>query len=151
MNLNWSYSPETLNSGQSRRCFVPVILKFDGWPWKNVVYYIKLYASFQSHRWIQSGVIVRKRSIRVFCPVQPWNLTADLENNRAPLPCCFKLCASFHSRHWIQTGDTLQKHLNWVKETKMIFLPRVNLTFDRWPWKARGHFFYVTSSFVHNF
>ena len=27
VNLNWSYSPETLNSGQNRRFFCPV------WPW----------------------------------------------------------------------------------------------------------------------
>ena len=46
----------------------------DGWPqlWmtsKNskarLLYYIKLCASFQSHRWNQTGVTVRKRSIRV--------------------------------------------------------------------------------------
>ena len=30
-----------------------------------LLYYIKLCASFQSHRWIQTGVTVRKRSIRV--------------------------------------------------------------------------------------
>ena len=45
------------------------------WPWnlmddleKNrapLLGYIKLCASFQSHRWIQTGVTVRKRSIRV--------------------------------------------------------------------------------------
>ena len=30
-NSNWSYSPETLNSGQKRQFFVRVTLKFDGW------------------------------------------------------------------------------------------------------------------------
>ena len=43
----------------------------------------KLYASFHSHRWIQTKITVRKRSIRVksaiCCPVWPWNLTDDLK------------------------------------------------------------------------
>ena len=64
-----------------------VTFKFDGWPWKTIGHlflcYIKLCASFQSHRWIQTGVTVRKHSIQVkidnFCPVWPWNLTDDLE------------------------------------------------------------------------
>ena len=46
-----------------------VTLKFDGWPQKNnkapLLYYIKLCALFQIHRWIQTGVTVRKRSTRV--------------------------------------------------------------------------------------
>ena len=32
-----------------------------------------------------------------------------------------------------------------------MFLSRVNLKFDRWPWKTIGHFFYASSSFVHHF
>ena len=46
-------------------------LKFDGWPRKIkynraiLLYYVKLCASFQIHWWIQTGVTVRKRSIRV--------------------------------------------------------------------------------------
>ena len=47
------------------------------------LYYVKLCASFQSHRWIQTGDTVRKLSIWVkiggFCPVWPQNLTDDLE------------------------------------------------------------------------
>ena len=46
-----------------------VTLKLDGWAKKNnralLVYYVKLCASFQIHQWIQTGVTVRKRSIRV--------------------------------------------------------------------------------------
>ena len=44
--------------------------------------YIKLCVSFQSHRWIQSGVTVRKRSIRVkigdffvLCEIEIWRMT----------------------------------------------------------------------------
>ena len=36
------------------------------------------------------------------CHLEIWWMT--LENNRAPLLCCFKLCATFHSHRWIQTG-----------------------------------------------
>ena len=38
----------------------------------------------------------------MFCDLEIWCMT--LENNRAPLLCCFKLCATFHSHRWIQTG-----------------------------------------------
>ena len=33
---NWSYSPETLNSGQNRHFLSRVALKFDRWPWKTI-------------------------------------------------------------------------------------------------------------------
>ena len=32
-----------------------------------------------------------------------------------------------------------------------IFLSRVTLKFDKWPWKTIGHLFYATSSFLHHF
>ena len=32
-----------------------------------------------------------------------------------------------------------------------IFLSRMTLQFDGWPWKTIGHLFYATSSFVHHF
>ena len=38
-----------------------------------------------------------------FCPVWPWNLTDDFENNRAPLLHYLKLFPSFQSHSWIQT------------------------------------------------
>ena len=72
-----------------------------------------------------------------------------LKNNWAPLQCYFKLCASFRSHRWFQTGDTLRKRPIWVKIDD--FFSRVTLQFDVWPWKATGHLFYSTSSFVHHF
>ena len=33
----------------------------------------------------------------------------------------------------------------------MIFLSRVTLKFDEWPWKTIGHRFYAASRFAHNF
>ena len=82
--------------------------------------YVKLCASFQSHRWIQSEVTVRKRSIRVKidnffvpCDLEIWWMT--LKNKRAPLLCCFKLYASFHSHQWIQTKVAVRKRPMRVK------------------------------------
>ena len=69
MNSNWSYSPETLNLGQSWRFFVLCDLEIWWMTLENnrapLLYYIKLCASFQIHQWIQTEVTVRKRSIWV--------------------------------------------------------------------------------------
>ena len=69
MNSNWSYSTETLNSGQNRRFIVPCDLEIWRMTLKNnrapLLCSFKLYASFQSHWSIQTKVTVRKRSIRV--------------------------------------------------------------------------------------
>ena len=69
MNSNWSYSPETLNSGPNRCFFVPCDLQM--W-WMTLTNnraplpsYFKLCVTFQSHRWIQTWGTVQKRSIRV--------------------------------------------------------------------------------------
>ena len=110
---------------------------------------------FQSRRWIQTGVTVLKRSIRVkigiFCPVWPWNLTDDLEKQQgASILCWFKRCASFYSHQWIQTGVTVWKRPIWVKIDDF-FLSRVTLKFVKWPSKITGHLFCATSSFLHHF
>ena len=77
VNSNWSYSPETPNSGQNRHFLSRVTVKFAGWPWKNktkqtknpwranLLCYFKLCASFRSNWWIKTGVTVRKRPIWV--------------------------------------------------------------------------------------
>ena len=118
------------------------------------LYYIKLYASFQIHRWIQIGVTVRKLSIWVkignfFLPCDLEICRMTLKNNRAPLLCCFKLCASFHSHQWIQIGVTVRKRPISVKIND--FFSRVTLKLNGWPSKTIGHLFYATSSFVKHF
>ena len=95
-----------------------------------LLYYVKHLASFQSHRWIQTGVTVRKHTIRVkICNfLSRVTLKFDrwtLKNNRTPLLCCFKVCASFHSHQWIQTGVTIRKRPIWVK---------INVFLAMWPW-----------------
>ena len=155
MNSNWSYCPETLNSSQNERFFVPCDLEI--W-WMNLrnnraplLYYIKLCAASQSHRWFQTGVTVRKRSIRVrfFVPydLEIWWMT--LKNNKAPCLYCIKLCASFDSHRWITTKVTIRKRPILVKIGDL--MSRATLKFNAWPWKTIGHLFYVTSSFVHHF
>ena len=69
MNSNWNYSPETLIRVKIGDFFV--LCDLDIW-WMTLennraplLYYIELYASFQSHERIQTGVTVRKRWIRV--------------------------------------------------------------------------------------
>ena len=118
-----------------------------------LLHYIKLCASYQTPPWIQTGVTVRKHSIRVkigdLSPVWPWNLMDDLENDRAPRLCYIKFCASFQSHRWIQTGVTIRRRSIRVKIGKL--LSRVTLKLDGWPWKTIGHLFHVASSFVHHF
>ena len=118
------------------------------------LYYINLCVSFQIHRWIQTEVTLRKRSIGVvigdvFVPydLEIWWMT--LENNRAPLLYYIKLCASFQIHPWIETEGTVQKRSIGVKIGN--FFSRVTLKFDGCPWKTIGHLFYVASSFVQHF
>ena len=66
-----------------------------------LLHYIKLFASSQTPRWIQTGV-----------PVWPCNL---MDDNRAPLLCYIKLCASFQCHQWIQTKVTVGKRSIRVK------------------------------------
>ena len=150
-NSNWSYSPETLNSGQNWWFFVPCDLEIWWMTLENnrahLLYYIKLCALFQSHGLSETEVTVRKRSVRVkigdfFVPCDLEIRWMTLENNRAPLLYCINLCASFQSHWGIQTGVTVRKHSIRVKIGD--FLSRVTLKFDGWPWKTIEHLFYTT-------
>ena len=119
-----SYSPETLNLGQNQWFFVPCDLEIWWKTLKNnrepVLYYVKLWASFQSHWWIQTGVTVRKHPIWVkiddfLSPVTlkfhkwPWKTKGHI------FYATSKFCASFRSYGWIKTGVTVQKHPFLVK------------------------------------
>ena len=134
-----------------------VTLKFDGWPWKTIGHLFYATLNFVHHfkaiselkLKLQSGNFKFWSKSAIFCPVWPWNLTDDLEKNRAPPLCCFKLCASFHSHQWIQTKVTVRNRSIGVKISD--FLSCVTCKFDGWPWKTIGHLFYVASSFLHHF
>ena len=108
----------------NRRFFSPCDLEIWWMTPKNnrapLLCYFKLFASFRSHWWIQTGVTVWKRLIWVKidafflpCDLEIWRMT--FKNNRAPPLCYFKLCASFRNHWWIQTGVTVRKRPIWVK------------------------------------
>ena len=67
--LRPAYSPEMPNLGQNRWCFVPCDLKIWWMTLENnkasLLCCFKLCATFHSHRWIQTGVTVRKHPIWV--------------------------------------------------------------------------------------
>ena len=67
--LRPAYSPEMPNLGQNRWCFVPCDLEILWMTLENntasLLCCFKLCATFHSHRWIQTGVTVRKRPIWV--------------------------------------------------------------------------------------
>ena len=69
MNSNWNYGPETPNLGHNRPSFVPCDLEIWWMTFTNkrasFLCYFKLCATFQRHRWIQTGITVRKRPIWV--------------------------------------------------------------------------------------
>ena len=116
-----------------------------------LLYYVKLCALLQIHRWFQTGVIVRKRAILIKIGDFLSRVTLEMtsENNRVPLLYYIKLCASFQSHGWIQTGVTIRKRSIRVKIGK--FISCVTLKFDGSPWKTIGHLFHAASSFVHHF
>ena len=118
--------------------FAPCDLEIQWMTFKNnrdpLLCYIKICASFQSHRWIQTKV--RKRSIPAkmgdffaLYDLKIWWIT--LKNNRAPLLCPFKLCASFYSHQWIQTKVTVRKCSIRIKIRNL--LSHVTFKFDGWP------------------
>ena len=93
MNSNWSYSPETLSTGQNL-CFLSrMTLKFDRWPWKtrghlfyttlSFVHHFKAMGEFKLD--LQSGnaqfgsksVIFLSRAILKF-DGWPWRITGHL-------------------------------------------------------------------------
>ena len=100
-----------------------VTLIFDGWPWKTIGHLSCAVPSFVQH-FIAIGEFkleLQSRNAQFgwnstnFRAVWPWNLTYDLENNKASLLCYFKLYASFRSHRWIQAGVTVRKRPIWVK------------------------------------
>ena len=115
-----------------------VTLKFARWSWKTTGHLFYVASSFVHHMKAISKLKLKSLSgnaqfgskSAILCPLWPWNLADDLENNRAPLLCCFKLCASFRSHQWIIIGVTVRKRPIWVKIDDIF--SRVTLKFDRW-------------------
>ena len=117
--------------------FVPCELEILWMTLKNnrapLLCYLKLCASFQSHRWIQSGNAQFGSKSAIFfvpCDLEIWWM--NLKNNRTPLRCYVKLCASFQNHQWIQTEVTVRKHSIRVKIGDL-FCPV-------WPWNLMDEF-----------
>ena len=116
--------------------------------------YIKLCASFQSHPWIQTGVTIWKRSIRV--KIDDFLSTVTLKFDGWPwktIGHLFYVASSF-VHNFIAICEfklKLQSGNAQIGSKSAIFLSCVTLKFDTWPWKTIGHRFYATSSFVHHF
>ena len=143
---NWSYSPETLNSGQNWRFFVPG--DFENWRMtlKNhrapLLYYVKLCASFQMHSWSQTRVTAWKRSSRVKIgdflsrvtlkiDIWPWKTIGHLSYG-----------ASIFMHHFIANGEfklELESGNTQFGLKSTIFLSRMTLEFDGWPWITIGN------------
>ena len=156
--LRPSYSPETPNLGQNRWCFVSCDLEIWWMTLENnrasLLCYFKLCATFHSHRWIQTGVTVRK-----------WPIWVKLDDFFS------RVTLKFDRLHWNTIGylfsatSSFVHHLVAICEFKLelqsgnaqfgskstIFLVvwPCNLTYDLE--KTIGHLFYVASSFVHHF
>ena len=155
---NWSYSPETLNSGQNQQFFVLCYLEI----WRLTLKTkraplqccFKLCASFHSHQWIQTRVTVRKRPIWVKIDVflscvilkfdrWPWKTKGHL----------FYATSSF-PHHFVTSGEfklELQSRNAQFGSKSTIFLAVWPWNFEVWPWKTIGHLSKATSSSVHHF
>ena len=136
VNSNWSYSLETLNSGQNRQFFVLCDLEIWWMTWKSIKHLFSVVSSFVHHfsaisefkLELQSGNTQFGSKSMIFflpCDLEIWWVT--LKNNRATPLYNIKPLALFHHHMHILTGVIVQKRLNWV-------LTSVSLTFDLWLW-----------------
>ena len=118
----------------------------------QLLYYIKLCASFQTHWWIQTAVTVQKCPIRVkigdflFCVTLkfdgwPWQTIGHPFYAIASFVNHFKAIGEFKSSDSPETLNSAQNQR---------YLSLVNLKFHGWPWKTIGHL-YATSIFEHHF
>ena len=121
--------------------FSRVTLTFDGWPSKTIGHLFYATSSFVQHfvvigefkLEIQSGNAQSGSNATLFRAVWPWNLTDDLEQGKSE---GFESC----------DRPIVRKRPIWVKIGDVLY--RVNLKFDGWPWKTKGHLSFAVSSFV---
>ena len=113
-----------------------------------LLYYIKLYASFQIHWSYSPEMLNLGKNWRVFAPhdLEIWWMT--LKNNRAPLLYYIKLCAAFQSHWHIQTWVTAWKPSSRAKIGDFSVLR--DLENWRMTLKNNRHLSYAASTFVHH-
>ena len=142
VNLNWSYSPETLNSGQNWRFCVPHYLQIWWMTLKNnrvpLLYYNMHHFKSIDEVKFQSGTAQCGSKFAICFPgdLEIWWMS--LKNYRAPLLHYIELCASFQSYWYIRTGVTVRK-LSILVKIDDFFVPhdlanwRVTLKNNRAP------------------
>ena len=131
-----------MKSDPNRRFFSPYRLKIWGmtlkfcpvWPWNlsnhrtlknnrvSLLWYFKLCASFQNHWWIQTGVTVQKRSIRV--KIDDVYVLCDLEISRMTLNrarLLWHFVHNFIAICEVKTGVSVQKSPNLGKKIFELF------------------------------
>ena len=118
-----------------------------------LLHYIKLCASSQTPRWIQTKVTVRKRSIRVKIGELLSRMTLKFDRWPSKTIGHFFCVASSFVHHFKAIGEFKLKFKSGnppFGSKSTIFFSRVILQFDVWPWKTIGHLFYAISSFMHH-
>ena len=159
MNSNWSYSSETLNSGQNWRFFLScVTLKFDGWPWKTIGHLFYTTSTFVHHfKSIGEFKLELRSGNAQFGSKSAFFLSrVTLKFDRWPWKTIGHLFYTISSfvHHFKAMGESkleLQSRNAQFVSKSAIFLSRVTLKIDRWSWKTIGQLFHVASSFVHHF
>ena len=105
----------------------------------SLLYYIKLCASFQIHQWFQTGVTVRKRSIRVKIGNFLSHVTLKFDGLPWKTIGHLSYVASSFVHHFIAISEfklELQSgNAQFGLQTIFFFLSRVTLKFNRWPLK----------------
>ena len=110
--------------------------------WAPLLCYSKIWASFHSHLWIQTGVTVQKIPIwdqinNFFHPVilkfdgWPWKIIGHIFYATSNFMKHFVAICEF--KLGIQSGN------DQFGSKSTIFFCRVTLKFDRWPLKSIGH------------
>ena len=146
VNSNFSYSPETLNSGENQQLLVPCDLEIRWMTLKSnrapLLYHIELFASFQIHRWIQTRVTVRKRSNRVQIGNFLSHVTLKFDKwTWKTIGHTFFAVSSFvnHFIAIIKLKLELQSGNAQFGSKSTIVLAVWPLKFGGWPWKTIGH------------
>ena len=136
--------PSNLKLDSNHRFFSPFDLEIWWMTSKNnralPLYYVRLCASFQIHRWIQTGVTVQERSIRVEISDILSRVTLTLDG------WPWKTIGHFFYTTpalCIISNSSVMSNLSYSPETlnsgqNRQFLSRVTLKFDEWPWKTRA-------------
>ena len=135
-----------------------MILKVDWWPWKNrtsLLCFAKLCASFRSHQWIQTGVTVRKCSVRVEIGEFLVRVILKFDGWSWKTIGHFFYATSRFAHHFIGISESKLELQSGNALFGLIFffvpcdLEIWCITMKKKP--GIGHLFYVTPSFVHHF